>query len=351
MSLVCSLCCAAEAEVRRKKLHNTVEDLKGSIRVFCRIRPLSKKESGQGDANVTKQLDLQSVEVGGHQFAFDAVWLPGTQEEVFEDCKDLVQSAVDGYNVTMFAYGQTGAGKTFTMAGVPGNLGVSPRTIQHIFKILAENESRFQFTVMASMLELYRNDLVDLLNKSDPKAAKTKLNIRQEKNGAVTIEHLIEEECASAEELESVLERGNKQRTVAATAMNSESSRSHLVLMIRIISVNKETKEQLRGKLLICDLAGSERLSKSQVSGDAQKEAIEINKSLTSLGDVIEGLTKGAKVIPYRNHKLTQLMQDSLGGSAKTLMFINCSPASSNQDETVMALKYAQRAKCITNKR
>jgi len=103
--------------------------------------------------------------------------------------------------------------------------------------------------------------------------------------------------------------------------------------------------------LLICDLAGSERLSKSQVTGDGQKEAIEINKSLTALGDVIEGLTKGAKVVPYRNHKLTQLMQDSLGGTAKTLMFINCSPANSNQDETVMALKYAQRAKTITNKR
>mmetsp|Transcript_159788 Transcript_159788/g.388000 ORF Transcript_159788/g.388000 Transcript_159788/m.388000 type:complete len:137 (+) Transcript_159788:2-412(+) len=131
--------------------------------------------------------------------------------------------------------------------------------------------------------------------------------------------------------------------------MNSESSRSHLVLLIKIVSVNKETKEQLRGKILICDLAGSERLKKSQVTEDAQKEAIEINKSLTALGDVIEGLTKGQKMIPYRNHKLTQLMQDSLGGSAKTLMFVNCSPANSNVDETVMSLKYATRAKKITN--
>merc|ERR1719157_466796 len=112
--------------------------------------------------------------------------------------------------------------------------------------------------------------------------------------------------------------------------MNSESSRSHLVLIIRIISVNKETKQQLRGKLLIVDLAGSERLSKSQVTGDGAKEAIEINKSLTALGDVIEGLTKNAKQIPYRNHKLTMVMQDSIGGSAKTLMFVNCSPAASN---------------------
>eukprot|EP00933_Yihiella_yeosuensis_P043638 TRINITY_DN3854_c0_g2_i2.p1 TRINITY_DN3854_c0_g2~~TRINITY_DN3854_c0_g2_i2.p1 ORF type:complete len:167 (-),score=32.15 TRINITY_DN3854_c0_g2_i2:294-737(-) len=136
-----------------------------------------------------------------------------------------------------------------------------------------------------------------------------------------------------------------------ATAMNSDSSRGHLVLIIQIVSVNRETKEQLRGKILLCDLAGSERLKKSQVSEDMQKEAIEINKSLTALGDVIQSLTKGDKVIPYRNHKLTQLMQDSLGGTAKTLMFVNCSPASSNQDETHMSLKYAVRAKKITNKR
>merc|ERR1719361_91909 len=119
--------------------------------------------------------------------------------------------------------------------------------------------------------------------------------------------------------------------------------------MIKIVSCNNETKEVLKGKLLICDLAGSERLSKSGVTGDGQKEAIEINKSLTALGDVIEALTKGAKVIPYRNHKLTQLMQDSLGGSAKTLMFVNCSPANSNSDETLNSLKYATRAKKITN--
>merc|ERR1719159_1929463 len=138
-------------------------------------------------------------------------------------------------------------------------------------------------------------------------------------------------------------------RTVAATAMNSESSRSHLILIIRVFSKNRTTGEQLKGKILFVDLAGSERLKKSEVTGDMQKEAIEINKSLTALGDVIEALTKNSKVIPYRNHKLTQLMQDSLGGTAKTLMFVNCSPASSNEDETTMSLKYATRAKKITN--
>jgi len=291
------------------------------------------------------------LEVSDQRFQFDSVWTPGTQEEVFDDCKDLVQSAVDGYNVTMFAYGQTGAGKTFTMYGVPGQEGTAPRTIGEIFRVVEQGQDRFNFTVMGSMLELYRNDLIDLLSKSASKgkAETKKLNVRTEKSGAVMIEHLTEEQCSNAETLTALLERGNAQRTVAATAMNSESSRSHLVLIIKIVSVNKKTKAQLQGKILIVDLAGSERLKKSQVEAHMQKEAIEINKSLTALGDVIEALTKGSNVIPYRNHKLTQLMQDSLGGTAKTLMFVNCSPANSNADETLMSLKYATRAKKITN--
>lgn len=341
-----------EAETRRKKLHNAIEDLKGSIRVFARVRPLSKKEKAEGSTQVTKTcgmmgLTLESSEKK-EEFTFDSVFAPGTQEEVFEDCQDLVQSAVDGYNVTMFAYGQTGAGKTYTMYGTPGDEGTAPRTIKEIFRVLEVGQHRYAYTVMASMMELYRNDLVDLLNKSDVKTAK-KLTVRQEKSGLVSVDNLIEEQCEDAEALDKLLKRGTDQRTVAATAMNSESSRSHLILSIRIVSVNRETKETTRGKLLICDLAGSERIGKSQVVGDMQKEAIEINKSLTALGDVIEALTKGNKSVPYRNHKLTQLLQDSLGGASKTLMFVNCSPASSNYEETVMSLKYAQRAKKVTN--
>jgi len=338
-----------DAESRRKKLHNTIEDIKGSIRVFCRVRPLSTREKEKGDTKVTKGVDAMTLAVEGTKYAFDAVFLPGSQDEVFNDCKDLVQSAVDGYNVTLFAYGQTGAGKTFTMYGSKGQEGVAPRTIHELFRVMEEGKSRCNYTVMCSMLELYRNDLVDLLSKGNPALSKSKLNLKTDKAGAVIVENLTEEACETADELSKLLERGNEQRTVAATEMNSESSRSHLVLMIKVVSVNKETKEQQRGKILMVDLAGSERLKKSSAEGEAQQEAIEINKSLTALGDVIEGLTKKQKVIAYRNHKLTQLMQDSLGGSAKTLMFVNCSPASSNLDETTMSLKYATRAKTITN--
>eukprot|EP00929_Paragymnodinium_shiwhaense_P013718 TRINITY_DN121566_c0_g1_i1.p1 TRINITY_DN121566_c0_g1~~TRINITY_DN121566_c0_g1_i1.p1 ORF type:complete len:1258 (-),score=423.49 TRINITY_DN121566_c0_g1_i1:595-4368(-) len=350
----------ADAELRRRKIHNGIEDLKGSIRVFCRIRPLSKKELGQGDINVATQVDAISVAISedpastkkdhAHTFSFDAVFLPGTQEEVFEDCRDLVQSACDGYNVTMFAYGQSGAGKTFTMYGVPGQEGTSPRTITELFRVIDMTKDRYTYTIMGSMLELYRSDLVDLLAGGRANKSAPKLNVRLDKQGGVTVEHLREEECKDAKELTNLLDRGNKERSVSATNLNAESSRSHLVLMIKVISVNKETGKKMSGKILICDLAGSERLGKSQTTGEAQKESIEINKSLTALGDVIESLTKGAKQIPYRNHKLTQLMQDALGGTAKTLMFVNCSPAVSNVTETIQSLKYATRAKQITNK-
>jgi len=342
----------AEAEKRRKKLHNSIEDLKGSIRVFCRIRPLSSKEKDEGDTSVTSAEGSMTLSVDNDgqaiKYNFDAVFIPGTQDEIFEDCKDLVQSAVDGYNVTMFAYGQTGAGKTFTMYGVPGHEGTAPRTIKELYKVMEEGQGRFEYSVAGSMLELYQNNLIDLLT-SGQSSSSSKLNVRRDKNGAVEIEHLTEEECKNADELSKLQDRGMEQRTVASTAMNSESSRSHLVLIIKILSTNRETKERLRGKILICDLAGSERLKKSLVTEHQQQEAIQINKSLTALGDVIEALTKSAKVIPYRNHKLTELMQDSLGGSAKTLMFVNCSPANSNYDETTMSLKYATRAKKITN--
>eukprot|EP00927_Polykrikos_kofoidii_P084751 TRINITY_DN9024_c0_g1_i1.p1 TRINITY_DN9024_c0_g1~~TRINITY_DN9024_c0_g1_i1.p1 ORF type:complete len:1293 (+),score=335.19 TRINITY_DN9024_c0_g1_i1:146-3880(+) len=338
----------ADAEQRRRRIHNGIEDLKGSIRVFCRVRPLSSKEVKEGDTECTKLIDSMTVAVEDSKFSFDAVFAPGKQEDVFEDCRDLVQSAVDGYNVTMFAYGQTGAGKTFTMYGVPGMLGTAPRTIDEVFRVVNAGKDRYHYTLRGAMLELYLHDFVDLLVK-DKAGSKGKLNVRTDKKGMVQVEHLTEEEVSCPEELAGLLDRGTANRSVASTVMNADSSRSHLVFIIKIDSVNRETQEMLQGKIIIVDLAGSERLKKTQTAEHAQKESIEINKSLTALGDVIEALTKGSKQIPYRNHKLTQLMQDSLGGTAKTLMFVNCSPANSNVEETLTSLKYATRAKQIKN--
>jgi len=355
-----------EAEALRKKMHNAIEDLKGSVRVFCRVRPLSERERETDDAKVMKSTGLMTVELESQEleshgtFEFDAVFDPGTQDEIFQDCRDLIQSAIDGYNVTIFAYGQTGAGKTHTLYGIPRDEGIAPRTIKELFRILTSAKDRYKHTIMASMLELYKNDFVDLLTKQDlaqerptsPQAAapsRGTLKARVDRAGNIVVDNLTVVECGSSEELLRLLDQGAKQRSVAATAMNSESSRSHLVLTINIVSVNYETDEQIQGKIVICDLAGSERLKKSLADGDNQKESIEINKSLTALGDVIGALTQKKKQIPYRNHRLTQLLQDALGGTAKTLMFVNCSPADSNASETLTSLKYAARAKQIVN--
>lgn len=228
-----------------------------------------------------------------------------------------------------------------------------------LYRLIDQEKEQVNFTVMASMMELYRNELYDLLQTKKDSHGKRKsltgteinlkLNVRLDKAGGVQIENLTDEECPTADSLQALLERGNLQRTVAATKMNSESSRSHLMLVIRIVGVHRETLQKRRGKIFLCDLAGSERLKKSETVGEAQKESIDINKSLTALGDVIQALVKGAPHIPYKNHKLTQVMADALGGTSKTLMFVNCSPASSNWDETTMSLKYATRAKHITN--
>ncbi|CAD7956770.1 unnamed protein product [Amoebophrya sp. A25] len=361
-----------DLELRKKKVHNRVEDLKGSIRVFVRVRPFNKKEEDAGDHEAVHRVDAQSLSVEDSRadkgskkmrdFTFDAAHFPGTQEEIFEDTKDLVQSAFDGYNVTVFAYGQTGAGKTHTMTGKAEDPGVVPRSCKEVFRIIDENSDRFIHTVSLHMIELYCANFTDLLlsgkgKKGGPGAVKApEIKIRREKDGTVTIDGAEEKQLLSATAMENAIASGFGRRAVASTAMNAESSRSHLITVVKLCSVNKETKQKTCGKLLMCDLAGCERIAKSQVTGQGQKEAIEINKSLTALGDVIEALTRApaggkntAAVIPYRNHLLTQLMQDSLGGSAKTLMFMNCSPASSNVDETMNSLKYAERAKKVTN--
>lgn len=357
-----------EAELRRKRLHNAAEDVKGNIRVFCRIRPLSDRET-QEDSIVTEVVDSMALALvnGRHdeRFCFDAVFSPGSQQEVFEDCQDLVQSALDGYNITTFAYGQTGAGKTFTMYGVPGNEGIMQRMAREVFARIDAERNRFEATVTASIMELYQNEIVDLLaaRPASPREwspAKTGQEARRKsfssasnklapqfdpKTGLVRVENLTEELCDTPETLLAVFERGISFRSVSATALNSKSSRSHLMASIRISRVNIETQALTQAKIMMCDLAGSERVKKSEAAGEVLREAIEINKSLSALGDVMAALTTQQKHIPYKNHKLTQLMQDAIGGTSKTLMLVNCSPASSNFEETQTALKYASRAK------
>lgn len=199
------------------------------------------------------------------------------------------------------------------------------------------------------MVEVYRDDLTDLLLAKGKKESSGTLEIKRDNRGTVYIENVTEIVVETELEMTKTLAKGMEKRHVSATKMNTDSSRSHLISTFLLEVYNRSKKTTAIGKITMVDLAGSERLKKSEATGEQMKEAMAINKSLTALGDVIEALTSKAKHVPYRNHKLTELMSDSLGGNAKTLMFANCSPAASNAEETMGALNYATRAKQITN--
>ncbi|KAM7279474.1 hypothetical protein ACFE04_006608 [Oxalis oulophora] len=342
-----------EEQVLRKRYFNTIEDMKGKIRVYCRLRPLTEKEIVEKEKSVLISPDEFSIEhpwkddkVKQHMYdrVFDGL---ATQADIFEDTKYLVQSAVDGFNVCIFAYGQTGSGKTFTIYGSENNLGLTPQATSELFKTIRRDSNRYSFSLKAYMVELYQDTLVDLLL---PKNAKRlKLDIKKDAKGMVSVENVTVISISTHEELKSIIQKGSEKRHTSGTQMNEESSRSHLILSIIIESTNLQTQSTARGKISFVDLAGSERVKKSGSAGNQLKEAQSINKSLSALGDVISALSSDSQHIPYRNHKLTMLMSDSLGGNAKTLMFVNVSPAESNLDETYNSLTYASRVRSIVN--
>ncbi|XP_030647680.1 putative LOC110439812 homolog [Chanos chanos] len=339
-------------------IHNTRLDPDtdtGKIRVFCRIRPLNRAEGMKGSNFIVSCLDDYSVVLetprGQREFQFDRIFnAESTQEEVFQDSSRLIQSAIDGYNVCIFAYGQTGSGKTFTMVGDKErkNPGIIPRTFTKIFDIIQENQSKFEFKVSAYMLELYNDRLQDLF-VSPAEAFGKKIEIKKDKKGLVFAQGAETKEAASAGELFALFEQGCANRHIAATKMNMESSRSHLIVGIMVESRNLTNGSVSFGKISLVDLAGSERAARTGAKDDQLKEANSINKSLSALGDVISALSTEQPHVPYRNNKLTQAMQDSLGGNAKTLMFVNISPAACNMEETLTSLIYATRVKAITN--
>eukprot|EP00890_Picochlorum_soloecismus_P006002 jgi/Picsp_1/6402/NSC_03750-R1_kinesin-like calmodulin binding protein len=346
-----------EESITRKKIYNQMEDMKGKIRVYCRVRPLLQFERDRGQEMAVAIPDELTINLvwkdKKREFTFDSVF-PGetSQDKVFSDTKHLIQSAVDGYNVCIFAYGQTGSGKTFTIYGSEDNPGLTPRGVSELFDILERNASKASYNVKVSMLELYVDDLQDLLaeNKKGEKAFKLpKLEIKKDPKGVVTVPGATVVEVTSTRELMETIESGQKRRHVSSTQMNRESSRSHLIITVMIETTNLQTQSVSRGKLSFVDLAGSERVKKSGSSGDQLKEAQAINKSLSALGNVISALATEQGHVPYRDHKLTMLMSDSIGGTAKTLMFVNISPVDGNLDETQNSLQYATRVSTIKN--
>ena len=356
-----------------------------------RVRPLNSKEKNDGRKAVTIAHEKSGViEVrnpspdhegdASKTFSFDSVFSEhSTQRQIYDTCAaPVVSSVLDGYNGTIFAYGQTGAGKTHTSTffvcslmlsckcivaytssyihisvegeNDPASLkGIIPLTFEHIFDHIALNSARDKYLVRSSYYEIYNEEIRDLLSQTPQR----NLELKSADSG-VYVKDLSGIVVKSVEEIDNVLQRGKKNRSVGATLMNAGSSRSHSIfsIVVECCSTDDDQNEHIRvGKLNLVDLAGSERQSKTGATGSRLKEATKINLSLSALGNVISALVDGkSSHIPYRDSKLTRILQDSLGGNTKTVMCANAGPADYNYDESLSTLRYANRAKNIKNR-
>ncbi|CAH1718359.1 unnamed protein product [Chironomus riparius] len=324
-----------------------------SIKVVCRFRPLNDSEEKAGSKFIVKfpqGSEENCISIGGKVYLFDRVFKPNaTQEKVFnESAKSIVADVLAGYNGTIFAYGQTSSGKTHTMEGVigdPGKQGIIPRIVNDIFNHIYTMEMNLEFHIKVSYYEIYMDKIRDLLDVS-----KINLSVHEDKNRVPYVKGATERFVSSPEEVFEVIEEGKSNRHIAVTNMNEHSSRSHSVFLINVKQENLENQKKLSGKLYLVDLAGSEKVSKTGAEGTVLDEAKNINKSLSALGNVISALADGNKShIPYRDSKLTRILQESLGGNARTTIVICCSPASFNESETKSTLDFGRRAKTVKN--
>ncbi|PKA58390.1 Kinesin-4 [Apostasia shenzhenica] len=317
-----------------RKLYNQVQDLKGSIRVYCRVRPFLPGQLSNSivgcidDGNITIITPAKYGKEGHKSFTFNKVFGPSaSQEHVFSDTQSLIRSVLDGYNVCIFAYGQTGSGKTYTMSGPKEvnqhNMGVNYRALSDLFNLAQKRGDAFTYDISVQMIEIYN-----------------------EQNGVnVPSANLIP--VSSTPDVIELMNIGQRNRAIGSTALNDRSSRSHSCLTVHVQGKDLTSGVVLRGCMHLVDLAGSERVNKSEVTGERLKEAQHINKSLSALGDVISALAQKSSHVPYRNSKLTQLLQDSLGGQAKTLMFVHINPEIDAVGETISTLKFAERVSTV----
>ncbi|XP_007442391.1 kinesin-like protein KIFC1 [Python bivittatus] len=361
-----------ESEMERRFLHNAVQELKGNIRVFCRVRPLLACERQaqkaishlRFPADDNRSLVLSKVEeshVGRerkeditYEFNFDRVFPPSSsQESVFEEISLLVQSALDGYHVCIFAYGQTGSGKTYTMEGPddmgPETAGMIPRAVQQVFTTSRGMEAKgwkYQFT--ANFLEIYNETLRDLLVLRPEQNGELEIRRVSQFTEELHVPNLCYVPVSSEQEVLKLLMTAKTHRSVAKTNLNERSSRSHSLFQLRIEGRNAKQELHTSSVLSLVDLAGSERLDKSLSKGERLKETQAINTSLSSLGLVIMALSNKEAHVPYRNSKLTYLLQNSLGGSSKMLMFVNISPLEENFAESLNSLRFARKVnECV----
>uniref|UniRef100_A0A8C4FC04 Kinesin-like protein n=1 Tax=Dicentrarchus labrax TaxID=13489 RepID=A0A8C4FC04_DICLA len=321
-----------------------------NIKVLCRFRPLNQSEIVRGDQFIPKFQGDDTVVVGGRSYSFDRVFPTNTtQEQVYNTCaKQIVKDVLFGYNGTIFAYGQTSSGKTHTMEGKlhdPHQMGIIPRIAEDIFNHIFAMDENLEFHIKVSYFEIYMDKIRDLLD-----VTKTNLSVHEDKNRVPYVKGCTERFVSSPDEVMDVIDEGKANRHVAVTNMNEHSSRSHSIFLINIKQEHVETEQKLCGKLYLVDLAGSEKVSKTGAAGAVLDEAKNINKSLSALGNVISALAEGTKThVPYRDSKMTRILQDSLGGNCRTTMFICCSPSSYNDAETKSTLMFGQRAKTIRN--
>ena len=323
-----------------------------NIKVVARFRPLNPAEERSGSQNIVSfpPGSRDSVSIRGKSYLFDRVFGPqANQAQVYEEAaKPIVKDVLSGYNGTIFAYGQTSSGKTHTMEGSIGDdihEGIIPRIVNDIFQYIFTMEEKVEFHIKVSYFEIYMDKIKDLLDIS-----KDNLTVHEDKNRVPFVKGASERFVCNPIEVMALIAEGKQNRHISVTNMNEHSSRSHSVFLINVKQENEETQKQLTGKLYLVDLAGSEKVSKTGAEGQTLDEAKNINKSLSALGNVISALAEGNKShIPYRDSKLTRILQESLGGNSRTTIIICGSPASYNEYETKSTLEFGRRAKTIKN--
>ncbi|CAA0059171.1 Kinesin-like protein [Caenorhabditis elegans] len=335
----------AEME-KRKQLHNQLVELNGNIRVFYRIRPqLASETDNQKPVVVIDEMDNGVVHVSNttgtrktSAGADKVIPTDFSQDQIFNEVSPIITSCIDGYNVCIFAYGHTGSGKTYTMDGPVTMPGINQRAIMQLFETAKERTGDIKYDIKVAMMEIYNEKIRDLLNTSN-----TNLAIRQTEEGRSSIPGLEEVSVNSAEEVTETLARGRKNKAVAATEANIESSRSHVIVRVLVSATNLITKATTVGRLNLVDLAGSERVSQTNATGQLLKEAQAINKSLSELGNVVLALRQNQKHIPFRNCQLTRILEDSLNGDSKTLVIVHLSPDAKSLNESISSVNFAEK--------
>ncbi|KAF0717268.1 Aste57867_2395 [Aphanomyces stellatus] len=341
-----------DGNILRRQMHNTIQELRGNVRVHVRLRPFLPS-----DGELTKlkascwgvDEDNMTVFNGKHRFTFDKLFgQTRGQEHIFNEVSDFIQSAIDGYHVCIFAYGQTGSGKTYTMQGGlrPEMRGIIPRAMNLIMGCCAQlGEQGWAYALEVTFMEIYNESIRDLLTTD----TSMKYNIRTDKQGKNYVEGLRRYPISldeGVEQIEHIMETAACNRSVEKTDMNAESSRSHSIFTLHLHGYRRDDDESdvdLLGSLSLVDLAGSERISRSGATGDRLKEAQAINKSLSALADVFGAIAKKQSHVPYRNSKLTYVLQPALSGDGKTLMMVNLSPTDASVDESLCSLRFAQQ--------